>query len=165
MTRNTFFAAIAFAAMAIVPNNMMADNHGHNNNGRGYSLNISSTRGTHYGTNEARPGNYDMHRNNSYDMHRYDNHNGYREMHGHRWSHDGWMEGYHGRVRHFDDGRWAYLRDGRWYYYNRFIEPDYYYGRPISHFNSYTYTKAEKAAIGITVGAVAVAALIGALAH
>lgn len=205
MTRNTFFAAMMFAMMAMVSNNMMAQGHGHNDD-RGYSFEVG-TRGAGYNSN--RNNSYSDNRNNSYNSNRnynsnynenrnyndnrnygysdnrnygYDRHDnyghrdehrhdygrgnhGYREMHGHRWDHDGWMVGYHGRVRHFDDGRWGYLRDGRWYYYNCFFEPDYYYARPVAHFHSHIMTPTERRVVGATVGAVAVAALISALAN
>ena len=55
-----------------------------------------------------------------------------------RLDHRGYVHGWNGRVRH-ENGRWGYYRDNRWYWYNRYFEPDFYYGRPINNFNEYYY--------------------------
>ncbi len=43
-------------------------------------------------------------------------------------------------------GQWSYLRDGKWYTYDRYIEPEVYYSRPLSEFGF--------ALIGTVVGAI-----------
>lgn len=176
MTRNTYFSAIMFAMMAMFSTSMMAQGHGHRNAGsRGYSIEMGATRGgVRHDMHPARMNHgYDAPRHHGYDApHHHDmdhmgapHHRGFREMHGHRWDMDGWMEGYYGRVRHFDDGRWGYLRDGRWYYYDCFYEPDYYFARPLAHFHSHIMTPSERRIVGAAVGVAAVATLISALTY
>lgn len=67
-------------------------------------------------------------------------------------AHARFIRGWEGRVCHHD-GRWGYYRDGGWYYYDHYIEPNYYYSRPLSDFGA-----------GVVIGTVA-AAIIGALVH
>jgi len=175
MTRNTFFAAMMFAFMAMVSNNMNAQGRVHRGEGRGYNIEMGHNRNGMGGRHDEM-GRHDMDRRN--DDYAFDarndrhfgeprmgrgHHDNFREMHGHRWDNDGWLEGYYGRVRHFDDGRWGYFRDNAWYYYDSFFEPDYYFAHPVMHFESHLFSPRARHAVGAAVGVVAVAALIGAL--
>ena len=184
MKRNTLFTVMMCCMMAVVSNSIMAQGRGNHGEGRydrnegpGYSF---SMRGNDKSARHERNGRYDNPRNNRHDdMYGRGHHDApkhkahgkkhhrdeYRVMHGHRWDCDGWMEGYHGRVRHFHDGRWGYLRDGRWYYYDCFYEPAFYYSRPVAHFHSHCLTPRERRIAGAIVGTAAVATLISALVH
>ena len=184
MKRNTLFTVMMCCMMAVVSNSMMAQGRGNRGEGRydrkegpGYSF---SMKGNDKSERHDRNGRYDHPRDNRHDdiygrgHHNEPQHKGhgkklhreaYRVMHGHRWDCDGWMEGYHGRVRHFHDGRWGYLRDGRWYYYDCFYEPAYYYSRPVAHFHSHCLTPRERRIAGAIAGTAAVATLISALVH
>ena len=67
-----------------------------------------------------------------------------------------------GRIR-YERGRWGYLRGHDWYWYDRYYEPDYYYGHPVAHFHHCHISPA--AAVAGAVGAVALGALISALSY
>ena len=67
-----------------------------------------------------------------------------------------------GRIR-YEGGRWGYLRGNDWYWYDRYYEPDYYYGRPVAHFH-HCHVSPAAAVVG-TVGAVALGAIIAALSY
>ena len=67
-----------------------------------------------------------------------------------------------GRIR-YERGRWGYLRGSDWYWYDRYYEPDYYFGHPVAHFHHCHVSPA--AAVAGVVSAVAVSALISALCH
>ena len=184
MKRNTLFTVMMCCMMAVVSNSIMAQGRGNHGEGRydrnegpGYSF---SMRGNDKSARRGRNDRYDTPRHNPHDdmygrghhdeprhkVHGKKHHRDeYRVMHGHRWDCDGWMEGYHGRVRHFHDGRWGYLRDGRWYYYDCFYEPAFYYSRPVAHFHSHCLTPRERRIAGAIVGTAAVATLISALVH
>ena len=163
MTRNTFFATMMFAFMAMFSLNSNAQHRGgygmshpgggremHMNNGGGYSMHHDG--GRHHGN----MGHRDMvahHGGPRYEMH-----------HGHRWDDRGYLHGWDGRVRRFHDGRWGYLRDGAWYYYDCFYEPDFYYAHPLSHFHAHLFDSPRaRRIVGATAGAVAVAALVSTL--
>ena len=55
-----------------------------------------------------------------------------------RVDHRGFVPGWEGRVRHHN-GRWGYFRDNRWFWYDRYFDPVYYFGSPLSYFNDYYY--------------------------
>ena len=55
-----------------------------------------------------------------------------------RVDHRGFVPGWEGRVRHHN-GRWGYYRDNRWFWYDRYFDPVFYFGHPLSHFNDYYY--------------------------
>ena len=67
-----------------------------------------------------------------------------------------------GRIR-YEHGRWGYLRGHDWYWYDRYYEPDYYFGRPVAYFH-HCHISPEAAVVG-AVGAVALGALITALSY
>lgn len=67
-----------------------------------------------------------------------------------------------GRIR-YEGGRWGYLRGHDWYWYDRYYEPDYYYGHPVVHFH-HCHVSPAAAVVG-AVGAVALGALISALSY
>lgn len=67
-----------------------------------------------------------------------------------------------GRIR-YESGRWGYLRGHDWYWYDRYYEPDYYFGHPVAHFHHCHVSPA--AAVAGAVGAVALGALISALSY
>lgn len=67
-----------------------------------------------------------------------------------------------GRIR-YEGGRWGYLRGHDWYWYDRYYEPDYYYGHPVAHFH-HCHVSPAAAVVG-AVGAVALGALISALSY
>lgn len=127
--------------------------HGHGGHGHGgYGgprHEMYDTPGHHHGG----AGRFDGPRHGSY--YHYDApHHGVGHHHaGPRWRHDGYLYGWEGRVRHFDDGRWGYYRDNRWYYYNTYFEPDYYYAQPIHTFHSHVCSDVATAAVvGAAVG-------------
>lgn len=157
MTRNTFFAAMMFGLMAMFATNANAQHRmgGHPGNG-GREIHMNTRGGM-----EMRGGR-DM--GPRHDMRpRHDNR---PVMRGHvepRWDRHGYLHGWEGRVRHFDDGRWGYYRDGAWLYYDCFYEPDYYFAHPVAHFHSHCLTRTERAVAGAAIGVAAAAALIGAL--
>ena len=144
MKTNTFFAVMMACMMAMVSNNAQAQREAQS--GRGYHIEMTG----------AQRGGYD---NGRRDMGRRE---GYM-MHGHRWSHDGWLDGYHGRVRHFADGRWGYYRDGAWMYYDCFYEPAYYYAHPVSMFHCHMLSpegrRVARAAVGTAIAVGVIAAL------
>lgn len=80
-----------------------------------------------------------------------------------RWNRHGYLNGWEGRVRRFDDGRWGYFRDGAWLYYDRFYEPTYYYAHPITLFHSHCLSPRGRRVVGAVAGTVALATLISAL--
>ena len=166
MKTNTFFAVMMACMMAMVSNNAQAQREAQS--GRGYHIEMTGAQRGGYdnGRREMSRG-YD---NGRREMGRgYDN--GRREMgrregymmHGHRWSHDGWLDGYHGRVRHFADGRWGYYRDGAWMYYDCFYEPAYYYAHPVSTFHCHMLSpegrRVARAAVGTAIAVGVIAAL------
>lgn len=67
-----------------------------------------------------------------------------------------------GRIR-YERGRWGYLRGSDWYWYDRYYEPDFYYGHPVAHFHHCHVSPA--AAVAGAVGAVALGAIIAALSY
>jgi hypothetical protein len=67
-----------------------------------------------------------------------------------------------GRIR-YERGRWGYLRGTDWYWYDRYYEPDFYYGHPVAHFHHCHVSPA--AAVAGAVGAVALGALVAALSY
>lgn len=139
MTRNTFYTVMMAAMMAMVSLNSSAQPRPGRGGGPQGGPRVEM-RGGHRGPHDMGP--RDMGPRGPHDMgpgHRVPGPRDFRTMHGHRWDHDGWMDGWHGRVRHFDDGRWGYFREGAWYYYDRFYEPDYYFARPLRHFHSHIW--------------------------
>lgn len=161
MKTNTFFAVMMACMMAMVSNNAQAQREAQS--GRGYHIEMNAPqRGGHDMGRGHDNGRRDMGR--GHDMGRRDmgRRDGY-VMHGHRWSHDGWLDGYHGRVRHFADGRWGYYRDGAWMYYDCFYEPAYYYAHPVVVFDGHLLTpqgrRIARAAVGTAVAVGVIAAL------
>ncbi len=67
-----------------------------------------------------------------------------------------------GRIR-YKGGRWGYLRGNDWYWYDRYYEPDFYYGHPVAHFH-HCHVSPAAAVVG-AVGAVALGALVSALSY
>lgn len=67
-----------------------------------------------------------------------------------------------GRIR-YERGRWGYLRGSDWYWYDRYYEPDFYFGHPVAHFHHCHVSPA--AAVAGAVGAVALGAIIAALSY
>lgn len=78
-----------------------------------------------------RPGGHGINRPGSHEMAR---HHGSAP----RVDHRGFVPGWEGRVRHHN-GRWGYFRDNRWFWYDRYFDPVYYFGSPLSYFNDYYY--------------------------
>lgn len=169
MKTNTFFAVMMACMMAMVSNNAQAQREVMS--GRGYHIEMNNQRGG-YDSGRRDMDRRDMdHRdmNRGYDNGRRDM--GYRDMgrregymmHGHRWSHDGWLDGYHGRVRHFADGRWGYYRNGAWMYYDCFYEPAYYYAHPVAVFDGHLLTprgrRVARAAVGTAIAVGVLAAI------
>lgn len=160
MKTNTFFAVMMACMMAMVSNNAQAQREAMS--GRGYHIEMGGAQRGGYDNGRRDMGRgYD---NGRRDMGRHEmgRRDGYM-MHGHRWSHDGWLDGYHGRVRHFADGRWGYYRNGAWMYYDCFYEPSYYYAQPVAVFDGHLLTpqgrRIARAAVGTAVAVSVLAAL------
>lgn len=165
MRTNTFFAVMMACMMAMVSNSAQAQRD--DQSGRGYHIEMNNAQRGGYDNGRRDMGRSEM--NRGYDNGRRDM--GYRDMgrregymmHGHRWSHDGWLDGYHGRVRHFADGRWGYYRNGAWMYYDCFYEPAYYYAHPVATFHGHLLSpegrRIARAAVGTAVAVGVIAAL------
>ncbi len=96
-------------------------------------------RGSHYnGHSEMNRGS---HYNGHSEMNRGSHHGGHEMARHHgspRLDHRGYVHGWEGRVRHHN-GRWGYYRNNRWLWYDRYFDPAYYYGSPLTYFNDYYY--------------------------
>lgn len=143
MARNNFYT-IAMAIIAMMMSaNANAQHAGHREmhmHGNG-NIEMRGPQGAPHnnayrGGRDVNYGNPHMSSNRGpahYDNHAYYNHPAPRNLDRH-----GYVPGWEGRVRH-DNGRWGYYRDNRWYWYDRYFEPTYYFGNPLTHFNSYYY--------------------------
>lgn len=170
MTRNTIFAAIMFGIMSMFVTSANAQGrHG----GMGVPRAHHEMRMGDHGMRGGEMRHHDMGPRHDMAPHhgmgpRHEMHMG---GHGHlahhadyRWDSRGYLHGWDGRVRRFDDGRWGYLRDGAWYYYDCFYEPDYYFAHPLTHFHDHIFhSRGARRVVGAAIGAIAVAALVDAL--
>lgn len=163
MTRNTFFAAMMFGLMAMFATNANAQRHMSGRPGNaGREMHMNARGGM-----EMRGGR-DMSPRHDMGPHNMDRRHESRPVMGnhaaHRWDNRGYLHGWDGRVRRFDDGRWGYYRDGAWLYYDCFYEPDYYFAHPVAHFHTHRiHHHHVDPVVGAAVGVAATAALIGAL--
>ncbi len=166
MTRNIFFSAIMFGIMSMFVTSANAQGrHGRMGNAPRHEMRMSDHG--RMGHHEMAPRHDDRHYsvNLRHDVHYAAPHHVAHHA-DYRWDNRGYLHGWDGRVRRFDDGRWGYFRDGAWYYYDCFYEPDYYFAHPVAHFHDHIFnSRTARRAVGAVVGAVAVAALVDALVN
>lgn len=160
MTRNTFFAAMMFGLMAMFATNANAQRNLGGRPGPAAREMHVSARGIEMDRRHEMDRHHEMDRRHEMD-HRH-------AMRGHadyRWDHNGYLYGWEGRVRHFDDGRWGYYRDGAWLYYDTFFEPDFYYAHPVAHFHAHHISRTARRVANVAAGVAAVATIVAALTH
>ncbi|MCR5314177.1 MAG: hypothetical protein K6E54_11155 [Bacteroidaceae bacterium] len=77
---------------------------------------------------------------------------------------DCYVPGWEGRVC-YRGGRWGYLRGRDWYWYDTYIEPDYYFARPVAHFHRHYVSPASRDVVAAVAGGIVLGSIISSFCY